>query len=56
MTLLAVPVATVLLAQAPLGFGQEPGRGSVGRGWPVSGLEFDFVGGVPPDRLFRDLE
>jgi len=42
---LTVPVAALLLAQSLLGLGQEAERGSIGRGWPVSVLEFDFVGG-----------
>jgi hypothetical protein len=43
--LLTVPVATFVLAQSLLGFSQEAERGSIGRGWPVQVLEFDFVGG-----------
>ena len=38
-------VATVLLAHSLLGFSQEAERESIGRGWPVPVLEFDFVGG-----------
>jgi hypothetical protein len=42
---LALPVATLLLAQSLPGFGQEAERDSVGRGWPVPVLDFGFVGG-----------
>lgn len=42
---LTVPLATLLLAQSLLGFGQEAERGSIGRGWPVPVLESAFVGG-----------
>ena len=43
--LMAVPVATIVVAQAMLGWTQEAKIQSVGRGWPVSVMEFGFVGG-----------
>jgi hypothetical protein len=42
---MAVPIAIILVAEAPLGFSQAAKHASVGRGWPVSVMEFAFVGG-----------
>jgi hypothetical protein len=42
---MAVAMAAIVAAQALLGCSQEPQDVSVGRGWPVSVTEFDFVGG-----------
>jgi hypothetical protein len=45
---LAAPLATLVAAQALLGWSQDAEqaeRASVGRGWPVAVMEFGFVGG-----------
>jgi hypothetical protein len=42
---LTVPVATIAIAYVMLGSSQDAADTSVGRGWPVSVLTFDFVGG-----------
>jgi hypothetical protein len=42
---LAVVVATLAAVHSLLALGQETERGSVGRGWPVSVMEFAFVSG-----------
>jgi hypothetical protein len=42
---LALPLAAFLAAHSLCAVGQEAGRASVGRGWPVAVMEFGFVGG-----------
>jgi hypothetical protein len=42
---LAAPVAALIAAHSLLGSAQEAKRESVGRGWPVSEMEFGYVGG-----------
>jgi hypothetical protein len=42
---LAVLLAALVAAQAPLAWSQEAERASVGRGWPVAVMQFGFVGG-----------
>ena len=42
---IVVSVALLLGAQPPPAFGQEPPRASVGRGWPVTVMDFGYVGG-----------
>jgi hypothetical protein len=42
---IVVSAALLLAAHSPLVLGQEPQRGSVGRGWPVPVMEFRYVGG-----------
>src|SRR6185436_19651952 len=42
---IAGSVALLVAAASSVGWGQEPRRASVGRGWPVSVMEFGYVGG-----------
>jgi hypothetical protein len=42
---LAIPIATIVVAQSLLGCSEEAGDRSVGRGWPFAVTEFGFVGG-----------
>jgi hypothetical protein len=42
---IAGPIAALLAAPALLAWGQSAERASVGRGWPVAAMEFEYVSG-----------
>jgi len=44
-TAIALPITACLVVQALVGCSREADTGSVGRGWPVSVMQSDFVGG-----------